>query len=264
MIGAYYQCYKQPKAFLHTIASFRKHYPTQSLYIVCDNGLDFSNAAKAFNATYIHDTLQSGNNVTNQLASLENAKRYLLRFFEGARHIKEPYFILLEDDVHIFHPIPESICVSDMVGCNRDSAVMYPQIVENLRKYNPEVESRHYYGGCGGTLFRTEFFKSLHEKITKTPNMLDDILQEYKTINDKFDSDILLSYLTLRFHGTVTGPPTELSEPYYHNLSALIQRGYICVLHQYKEFYNKPLTMEETQLLGWKNEGAPESDVVLP
>ena len=260
-IGAYYQCYKQPKAFLHTVAAFRRFYPTASLFISCDNGHDFSRAAKYFEAQYTYDTFQSGNNITNQLVSLENAKRYIERFLRAADHIKEDYFILLEDDVMIFHPIPDSILTADMVGCNRESAIIYPDIVANLQKYNSAIEPHCYYGGCGGTLFRTAFFKSLAKMILP---ILDDIVKEYSVLNAKFDSDILLSYLTLRFNGSITGPPLELSEPYYTSLPQLIEKGYVCVLHQFKNNYDQPLTKEELLILGWQDDGTTESNVVLP
>jgi hypothetical protein len=248
-IGAYYQCYKQPKAFLHTLAAYREKYPSSSLLISCDNGHDFSKAAEFYNAQYTHYTSQTGNDVTSQLLSFENAKLYIERFLTAAYHIKEDYFILLEDDVMVFHPIPGRILTADIIGCNREGAIIYPEIIANLQTFNPSVQPQAYYGGCGGSLFRTAFFKSLANKVLP---ILNDILAEYSSINPKFDSDILLSYLTLRFHGTVTGPPIELSEPYYTSLPQLIKDGHVCVLHQFKHNYNKPLTKEERAILGWE------------
>jgi hypothetical protein len=260
-IAAYYQCYKQPKAFLHTVAAFRHHYPNTSLIITSDNGNDYTKAAHYFRAHYTHDTHQSGNNITNQLTSIENAKRYLERFFAAALQSHEDYFILLEDDVMIFHPIPHDILIADMIGCNRESAIIYPNLIANLQQYNPHIQPHSYYGGCGGTLFRTAFYKSLAHQVLP---ILDGILKEYAALNEKFDSDILLSYLTLRFHGTITGPPLELSEPYYASLSQLIEKGYVCVLHQYKKNYDQPLSPQELAILGWQHDGALKSDIVRP
>ena len=249
-IGAYYQCFRQPKAFLCALGAYRRSYPSTTLVVLSDNGLDFSGAVARHGGQWIHDANQSGNDRTNALCSSAKAKMYLTRFFDGAKRMREPYFMLLEDDVHVVGRVSAASLRFDLTGCNNAGARMWPEIVADLKARGVDEAGARYYGGCGGSVFRTAFFQELPGKI-EAAGGLDALLDAYGTLNPKYDSDILLSYITLRFGGTVGGPPSEFGDLTNPDWQARAQRGEIKVLHDFKFLYNIPLTIEESRLLGW-------------
>lgn len=250
-IGGYYQCFRQPKAFLHALTQYRRVYPDATLVVVSDNGHDYSHVVTRMGGQYIHDPNQSGDNVTTALRSAAKAKLYLSRFFEGARRMREPYFMLLEDDVNVCGRVSASSLQFDLNGCNNAAAVMWPSVLANLKEHGVDESKARYYGGCGGSVFRTAFFQDLPAKIASLPGGLDAVLAQYATLNPNYDSDILLSYLTLRFGGTVGGPPVELRDTADPQWQWLVRVGICKVLHQYKALYNKPPNEEDLKLLGW-------------
>jgi len=170
---------------------------------------------------------------------------YLERFLKAARKIKETYFVLLEDDVYVIDRLPSAILTHTMIGANRHEseglgprAIMPRIMVDNLRKYNANIDDHQYYGGCGGTLFRTEFFANLNIDVST-------LVDEYGVLNPGYDSDILLSYITLRFGGDIYGPPMELGETIHPDWNQRVASGKIKVLHNYKNHYHQSLTSEE-------------------
>jgi hypothetical protein len=54
MVGAFFQCYKQPVATFHALSNFRKSYPTSTIVLLSDNGYNYTKMAEHFNAIYIH------------------------------------------------------------------------------------------------------------------------------------------------------------------------------------------------------------------
>ena len=60
-LGAYYQCHKQPKAFLNAAMSYRKHYPDGTFVISNDAGNDYTYFAKNINAEYTYYDKKTGN-----------------------------------------------------------------------------------------------------------------------------------------------------------------------------------------------------------
>ena len=244
-IGAFYQCYKQPKAFLQSLASYRKAYPHGDLIVVSDGGHDYSKVVKKMSGDYLHDQ-QMGNGLMLQFNTIEKASVFIKRFFAAAKKISQDYFILLEDDVIVFDRVPDSIKTADIIGCNRAGTFRSYRMKDaegmhaNLKQYclidNPPV------GGCGGSLFKTSFFKNLEFNINE-------VLSEYSKYDPNFYSDILLSYLTWRFGGTIIGPVTELGETNIPDWTSSVRSGEIKVLHQCKWNYSQPLTDEEKKML---------------
>ena len=245
-IGAYYQCFKQPKAFIQAIANYRHVYPTQTLVVVSDNGYNYKKYVETFRGIYTQDTRQSGNDITNALKSAVKARLYLDRFFDAVCLMKDPYFMLLEDDVLVCAQVPLSCIRYDITGCNNSGAVLWPNIVDDLRSRGVNVPYGQYYGACGGTIFRTAFFRWIRETVD-----IDEVLSEYGHLNPNYDSDILLSYITLRFGGSVGGPPVELGDTTNPNWQAQVAEGVIKIVHDYKSLYNIPLTNCDKVVLGW-------------
>jgi hypothetical protein len=246
-IGAFYQCYRQPRAMIAALSSFRNMYPASSLHIVRDGGGDdcLQNIALYFNASRFHslDT-QLGNGVTNALHSKFSAMTFVQNLIRAAQQMKETYFILLEDDICVLHRIGKSGQVPDwwgkydLIGCNGKTAKMNPATLLLL----PGPVTYSYYGGCGGSLFRTSFWA---QHVHLDDPKLDRVLDAFGTANGNiFHSDILLSFLCVLYGGTIRdGPPPELIE------SETSIPSSACILHQYKYHYDKQPSQNDMFIL---------------
>ena len=125
----------------------------------------------------------------------------------------------------------------DIIGCNRTRAKLNAATMQLLPvQCRPESS---YYGGCGGSLFRTRFWANLI--IDRSD------LHAFGTANKhKFHSDVLLSFLCLLYGGTISdGPPQELVE------SEHAIRDDTFILHQYKNFYNKQPSENDLYIMNW-------------
>lgn len=231
-IGAYYQSFRRPRAFANVCQSFREIYPDASLVIVSDNGDDFRDLALTrFRATsYTSNTQRVGNGVTTCAQSLEQIKLFVRNFIRGARQMSEVWFILLEDDVYVDHalrvpnPIDDDVVI---LGNNNRAAVLGPSVLALLGQ---KEQSQVYYGGCGGSLFRTSFWANLSEGV------MNDQLDLFATRHTVFHSDVVLSFLTYSLGKQVLNAqdmyPSEFSET-----RPKIGQDVPAVTHQFKEWY---------------------------
>ena len=162
-LGAFYQSYKQPGAFYHSIKNYRKWYPSETLIVVSDNGYNYKKFVDDHKGTYIHSSIQTGDNITTAINSNKKIIVFLQRFIQAAKQMKEPYFVLLEDDVFINGVLDMSQLKFDLCGCNIGGECRIPEFVENLHSHG--IMCSNYYGGCGGSVFRTEFYKNINFKI---------------------------------------------------------------------------------------------------
>lgn len=192
-IGAFYQCYKQPNAFYHSLSSYRAVYPEGSLVVVSDGGYDYTHVAKHFDAKSYTHSRHIGNDITTTFRT-EDIVPYLERFVGAAKQIKDDYFFLLEDDTMVYRrlkgPIPPQF---DMVAMSKG-----------------DPESDRFYGGCGGTIFRTAFFAGLDL------DTLASQVDKFDELNTRFNpglefSDGLLDYICRVNGGKVTGRYAHLT-----------------------------------------------------
>ncbi len=237
-IGGYYQCYRQPHAFMNTCESFRRVYPTSSLVIVSDNGDNFSNAATYFNAlSYKTNEKRGGNGVTTHIKSFDSIISFVLNFLQGAKQITETYFALLEDDVAIIRAlqIPSSVC-TDIIGNNGIEAQYKGAL------YNYFNGKKTYYGGCGGSLFRTSFWANLD--IDKVKEQL----SIYQNMCDSFHSDMVLSFICYSNGGSICCGQ-EIFKTEFTETIDFQRKKMPAVYHMYKELYNCPTTIREQKIL---------------
>ena len=249
-IGAYYQCYRQPKALIRALASFRHSYPSSSLHIVRDGGGgEYCKAiAMHFNATNFTSTsTQTGNGITSSLTSTTKAIEFVRNLIQAAKEMKEEYFVLLEDDVCILNRIgrlrglPSWWGSFDLVGCNRVGAKFN---AATLDLFPGDVRpNSSYYGGCGGSLFRTQFWaQSVHIDTLQC----DALLKAFGHANHgNYWADVVLSFLCIYYGGQISdGPPVELIE------SETEISSVSCILHQYKKHYNNELNSNDKYIIG--------------
>lgn len=245
-IGAYYQCYKQPKAFINCLKSYRRVYPKNTLVIVNDAGDDLSKAAKYFNVDFWSvNPERSGNGTTNCLTDRDLCNLYIFNFLHAAQKIKQSYFVYLEDDIAIVRTLklPPTYMDYDMIG-NTNNSAKFNDATMNLLK---DKTTNRYYGGCGGSLFKTSFWANLNEDLVMKQ------IDKFKEVNQEFHSDIVLSYICLMNNGTIACGqdlyPTEFAEKPVSFGSDYCPS----ILHMYKDLYNQPLTEHETFILNYSD-----------
>jgi hypothetical protein len=99
----------------------------------------------------------------------------------------------------------------------------------------------NYYGGCGGSVFKTAFWATLN------PKEVTGQLKEFaKRNNNEFHSDMVLGFLCILNGGNMccgqTLFPTELAE----RPANMGDKTYPAILHMYKDLYNvEPTEMDQ-------------------
>jgi len=103
MLGAFFQCYKQPYATYKCLESFRKIYPTEPIVLLSSNGHDYTNMANHFRCIYLHEE----ENISFIQERTEQAKcaRLIQRVVEAFSILSCDYVLWLEDDVHVHKPL---------------------------------------------------------------------------------------------------------------------------------------------------------------
>lgn len=228
-IGGYYQCYKQELAFVKTCQTFREVYPNQSLVIVSDNGNDYRKYADEYHATYWQNKNRSGNGITNQLTSTSLARLFITNFLKGARLMKEKYFVLLEDDVRVMRPVAIHNPSHDIIGNNTPGAAFPENVARYLKTHGFRVTD---FQGCGGSLFRTDFWKNIPDDEVLHAQ----IVQFGKLTGDQYHSDQLLPFLCLLRSGTIANGQDLYSTEFSDRKS---RDGVFstAILHQFKVYY---------------------------
>lgn len=244
-IGAYYQCYKQPHAFINACKSYRKIYPHNTLFIVSDAGDDFSEAAEHFGALeYIRNEARSGNGQTTNLQNYAKISIFITNFLTGARAMKEPFFILLEDDVTLLRSVIFPHTGWEIYGNNAKTARFNNATISYLRKLNVLHNTNNfYYGGCGGSLFRTDFFANLNETL-----ILDQV-KEFGKYNEVFHSDMVLSFICILNGGTICCGQEIYSETFSEKRPEYGSMTIPAIYHRYRDLYDRPTTQNDALIL---------------
>jgi hypothetical protein len=158
-IGAYCQTYKQPVALDHSLRCFRNAYPKTTVVLVSDNGCNYSDMATKYNCTYFHETMNT------RMGWFPHEREKYLEFLNRMRKyiplIKEEYFMLLEEDVHVLRPITEPLLGT--VNANG-----YNKIGHNVLKDIKGLEDRTdglTYIVQGGSIWHKESFLKIINNI---------------------------------------------------------------------------------------------------
>ncbi len=243
-IGAYYQCFQQPKAFLHSIHSFRRVYPTATLILVNDDGDNYKHVSDRYHVTkYSVNASRGGNGITTTSTSLSYAYTCVKNLILGAKEIKEEYFCLLEDDTNMVRAIEydfnKQVKQKFAIIANSQSP-MPDKIYEYLKQnYKSNID---IYTGNGGCLFLSSFWANLDLL------HVEHLISEFSSLIEGFFFDILLSFICIANGGLISGKnkyQVELTE-YRSRLGCLKSPG---LLHTYKDLYNLPLSKQEKILL---------------
>ncbi len=245
-LGGYYQCFKQPYAFINVLQAYREVYPSSSLIIVSDAGDDFSQAALYFQAkSYTTNKLRGGNGITTNMTDATKLKDFLRNFLIGAQKIEQKYFTLLEDDVMFSHAVYiEETSLEDITGMNEPFVLLHIKLLNHIQEFT-NYKGPAYVTGCGGSIFKTSFWNQL------VWDTVEKQLDFFVSCNVGFHADIALSFICYMNNGTtVCGKnllPADMTE-IEPKIGAVRSPA---ILHQYKDFYNQELTKNEHQILLW-------------
>lgn len=229
--GAYLQCHKQPLATYKCLESFRKFYPTSTVVLLSDNGYDYTEMAKLFNCTYIHEK----ENLwltwwdLNDKGYFVNSYKLIQRMNTIFSLIKEEYVMWLEDDVSINSEIKDEFKY-DLNGYCPSRVSNFWNINEICNKYRFIEPNKHYvWSGHGGSVFNKNNFINY----LKNMDIIDDILNNW--IEYKFPStlgqDFFFSMIIYFNNGTIGSYEGHYDCSNYKNDNIIVQ-------HQYKYWYN--------------------------
>jgi len=229
-IGAFYQCYQRIPCVDFVLSNFRKHYDSSTVVLISDGGMDFDEIAQKYHCIYNkEERIATKSNLVFE--SNSQLLQYALRIQRATNLIKEDFFIILEDDVVVFKPVTYKDLVFDINGCNFNEK-LDDRIHSFLSFYNPKVQeiTKLYYGGCGGSILRTSFFrKILSENLESNVN-------EFFYQSSNVASDTFLSFLCWKYQGSI-GTFNGFCETWYEDYQLRKQKEDIEVLHQFKDLY---------------------------
>jgi hypothetical protein len=225
-MDAFYQCYKQKKSFTNALQSFRDHYPNSTVYIINDGG-DATHAeqARQFNCIYVYREDQTGHENTTWFQTISELRTWIYGLRDAIKTFKNKWFILLEDDVRVMQPVALDKLEYDVNGCNFD-VKLDDSLCEYVAKYHDRPS---YYGGFGGTIYRTEFFR----KILNDSNLEQHLEEFAKRRSYPLASDTVVTFLTYLYGGHI-GPYEGYFETWYKNYT-----GEKIVIHKFKDDYVK-------------------------
>jgi hypothetical protein len=233
-IGAYYQCFKQPKAFEHCLLQFRKHYPLEELWIVNDGGdPNLEYISKKFHPShYEYKERIDTEAITTGFRHKTKIIEWLSRFRKFVLATKCDFILLLEDDVFVMKKTAISDLKYEINGCNYGARFNNDMIEKIIQCSNSLVPSPLYYGGCGGCFMKTAFFRRIFENFAEIESAID----IYSFFCNDFASDKLISYFTWIYGGTIDMYPGFV-EKWYSSFPKRLESKTIEVLHQYKDLY---------------------------
>ena len=244
MIGAVGYYFNQSKATLEAVKNYRSFYPTQTLVMINDGGSkEIEDIANKFNGIYhfYSNNIGAGHNCDDIYVMIE----WFTRFFKAVELIQEDYFIILEDDVKIYRPIDTSKIHGKMMGHNPNN-YLPAKATEYLKQFNKDIPTsceRISYGGAGGSICDTNFFKQVSKQDWKVELIMYGELTKRNHKNEQswYFNDCCLTFLCWRYGGVLVKNP-EYDE--FHDFNPAIYRkikeNQITIGHRYKEFYNKP------------------------
>lgn len=235
-LGVFYICYKEQAAIEYSLRKFREFYPENPIYLVSDNGLDFSYLKEEFgNIETIKETTEVvgiardveqyvRDNSGNTELFLGICMEYLRRLKNGCDFCKTEYMILMEPDVLVrgkLNPFE-----ADLVG---PTANIMPR---KLQEYiiNNGGKNNGTWGPVGGVM-KT---KSFYEVYDKMMNNLDKFIGGMELDPRMVCYDYLLSYLFSLFGYTYTDNPDQTE--CFRNPNWKYSTHPI--LHQFREFYS--------------------------
>jgi len=257
-IGALLVAYRQPKAFLNTLRSYRAAYPEGDLVVACDNGcFNYTAACAHFNATFLATPRRIvAKTHVGWFMEHPEVVAYAQLLREALPHIHSRWVFHLETDVVI-----EQRVMSDLnftlngalpvanawfTGGERAFAVLLnPSFREAWGSgAGFDVSEPHPpYGGQGGAILDRDFWWRI---VNQPSEHLANDLRAYGSCSIAAGVDYFYTALTYRYNGTV-GPYAGL---FFTGLTDQVYHSLIEVVHPDKWLYDQPLEASDLDVLG--------------
>lgn len=235
-LGVFYICYKEKDAIYNSLNKFREFYPMSPIYLVSDNGHDYSYLKDMF------DNIETIKEKTEVVGVARNCDEYvtinkdnndlfmsivtefLRRLKNACDYCKTEYIILMEPDVLVrgHLTLPEA----DLVGPTAN--IMPIEIQNYIIQHNGK--NNKTWGPSGG-IMKVNSFSRVYEAVKKDPTKLYDAL---KIDPRMICYDYLLAFLFSLYGFTYADNPEEtecIRNPMWRTSGHPI-------LHQYREHYN--------------------------
>jgi hypothetical protein len=247
LIGAFFQCYKNPLATYKALESFRKSYPDSPVLLLSDNGYNYKKMAEYFKCEYVHTTesIPVWIEYENDDQYVSKGIKLVERLVECFQKLDCKYILLLEDDVKVHNPVPEVFLTGDSELYGNTINTISIELLKACLKDYPfiDVNKSYYYSGHGGSLYNK-----------------DKCICAFS--NKKIVLDVLHAFLFTKHNSTVT----NINQDELVSLIIILNRGKISKLlghidtndptirkcftqHQFKYFYNKPLPVSLQHLV---------------
>ena len=226
-LDAIFQCHKNPLSTFECLQSFRKFYPDGKVVLLSDNGYDYTEMAKHFKCTYIHEPvgLRLSAPPTGYLPVVD-------RWLKMLNYVTSEYYIYLEDDVLITSKYTEEFKGDVNGNCIN---YIYPHMFGAIPFSAVRGKTLHFTGH-GGSVFKTDTIRS----VLKNAEQIQWLLSNWETVvkmGPTVDIDRFLSLLVLINGGTVHHL-SQHKDLMTNNVQSL--HG-IAALHQFKQSYGKSL-----------------------
>ena len=234
-IGFYYNCFKNKYATEQILIQTRKIYPENPIFLMSDNGLDFSDLANKYNCKYYYSKINIlggrmiGDKKVHCFPDEKCAKEFLKIISMAIDYCNTEYIILLEDDVFIHNKLSYLPVHS---GGNPNKNYYKHQMINDddtpLFKKYPNMKYNYWNLG-GGSIIKCEILKDCikntsFEEIKTFDNICKTQFQLWHS------NDLILSYL-LMINGFTTEAWTNTNKS---NIS-----------HPDKRFYKNTLNIED-------------------
>jgi len=241
MIGAYFPCFNELNSANEILYAYRKYFPNNSLVMVNDAGdRKHQFLGEKYQCKFFYET----ENVGYPGGQLHHAQitRWIKRFLKYIQLIDDDWFFLLEDDVFVMKTVAVDTLQYDICGINPVNIL--PDVSLKV------IQSRGYcmndvriaYGAMGGAIFRTSFFKNMANRIDeveKDINLFGHLCPQSLTGKNWYYSDVILSYLTYLYGGTI-GQYPDFTELWFTDINTRLENNMIGALNQYKFLYKYP------------------------
>lgn len=253
-IGAYYQCYKQPKTVIHALQSFRAIYPDSTVVMVSNNGIDMNHVAEYFNCDYTHSN-ESTSDISTHCRTEDEIKLYIKRLYEAAKKIKENYIMILADDVRLFNPIKE---ITNTLSGGR--GLFKAQAWRTFKKIECALGKKNKIDYFDGRLTATGDGCVIQKQFVLDHfQNADEAIKYFRPItkvkfNDTFPSDTYINLLVLYFGGTI-GFYKGYLETSKWDYSFRKYLNLLTVSHPVKDLYNKEMSLIENEIFLGKRKG---------
>jgi hypothetical protein len=226
-LSAYFQCHKNPYATYESLKRFRAFYPTEPIILLSDNGYDYTEMAKHFNCTYLHETTSC----RLTLPIRDGYQSTVERLRKVFSIISTEYFMLLEDDVHVFARYSEQFKGDINGNCIN---TLRSSVLNNI-PFSAVKNEDKYFTGHGGSVYKTATMVRLLDNKDQINWLLDH--WEKVGLGPMVDVDIFLSLIVVVNGGRIH----HLSEHKDLLTNRVTDMVGLAALHQVKYFYGKEL-----------------------